>query len=307
MARLFLLSLILFFFSPGAAQEENGDKSLTPEILSSLVNSSMTSVGTCVVDVMQATQTLGQAGLSLNAASKNCVLDGGGSEKQKLRCGQDITRVLTSVAFSASFLSAAAAKCGKNLKIDAQCSGDISGFIASLGTVASAGIGIHTTCGGASQTSESSQVVALYDNATQQDTFDNVSCFFDHSQGLLYLSRAGLEISNAVKDCSSAELSNGEDARKATCSTRISGVINSFVFMASYFTMSIEHCPSILSFEHSKCAAAIINTVAGVAGVAATGSSFFNSCKDIDPKEPLEQIGGVVESGLEFLGKKTTA
>lgn len=99
----------------------------------------------CAFDVWGAIDSLGFAGLSVNAASKECHHQH--LELQKTVCTASIAGVHATFADVASFLSSAATDCAENLNNPAYCAADSSGLVSALANIAvSASSNMNAAC-----------------------------------------------------------------------------------------------------------------------------------------------------------------
>lgn len=98
----------------------------------------------CAFDVWGAIDSLGFAGLSVNAASKECHHQH--LELQKTVCTASIAGVHATFADVASFLSSAATDCAENLNNPAYCAADSSGLVSALANIAVSASNMNAAC-----------------------------------------------------------------------------------------------------------------------------------------------------------------
>jgi len=103
-------------------------------------------------------------------------------------------------------------------------------------------------------------------------------CTFDIAQATFFLTRAGLGLTAAIRECDASSQEEGPPgSAKLRCSVDVTGLIGSFSFAAAAVSMAVSQCPVGRNLD-AHCAADIALAVAGVAGVATSGSSFLLTC-----------------------------
>jgi len=250
----------------------------------------------CVIDVSTATFFLGQSGIAINHGVNNCGKsiqaykndDPVQAEKDKAACAATVTFVVAGFSYAASFLSAAASECANTLNMDAYCSADISGFLGSLSLLAQAGSSLRDSCGVQESQTIGGVTIGPWnqllkgiqagnDEAIELRNQNVAECVFDVGQATFFLARAGMAVNAAVSDCHTDTLRATGRKGQARCSVDINGLIGSFSFVASMVSFAVAKCP-ILTNVNAICAAEVANLIAGLAGVAATGSSLKATC-----------------------------
>lgn len=98
----------------------------------------------CTFDVWGAIDSLGFAGLNVNAASKECKIQH--LDLQKTVCTATVAGVHATFADVASFLSSAASDCAKDLNNPAYCAADSSGLVSALANIAVSAANMHAVC-----------------------------------------------------------------------------------------------------------------------------------------------------------------
>lgn len=99
---------------------------------------------TCAFNVWAAVDSLGFAAVNINAASKDCKTQK--TNVDKTVCTEDITGVLGAFADIASFLSASASDCAKQLNNKAYCAADSSGLVSALSAIGNSAAMMHDYC-----------------------------------------------------------------------------------------------------------------------------------------------------------------
>lgn len=98
----------------------------------------------CTFDVWGAIDSLGFAGLNVNAASKECKHQH--LDLQKTICTATVAGVHATFADVASFLSSAASDCAKDLNNPAYCAADSSGLVSALANIAVSAANMNAAC-----------------------------------------------------------------------------------------------------------------------------------------------------------------
>jgi len=99
---------------------------------------------TCAFNVWAAVDSLGFAALNINAASKDCKTQKTNTDKTV--CTEDVTGVLGAFADVASFLSASASDCAKELNNKAYCSADATGLVSALAGIGNSAAMMRNYC-----------------------------------------------------------------------------------------------------------------------------------------------------------------
>lgn len=122
------------------------------------------------------------------------------------------------------------------------------------------------------------------------------NCIF-HALGVpIFLSRAGLALTAAVKDCNpmamrKTEAEKGSPAEaQMGCTVDIVGVLGSFMWMGRVLSLAINQCPI---YEHPNgpfntkavCVADIFTVIGALAGISASGADFMLSCGRLPPTD----------------------
>mmetsp|Transcript_84545 Transcript_84545/g.149724 ORF Transcript_84545/g.149724 Transcript_84545/m.149724 type:complete len:338 (+) Transcript_84545:37-1050(+) len=98
----------------------------------------------CALDVWAAVDALGLASLSINSAVTDC--KGDKTDQMKTACAGSVSGVNGAFFDVASFLSAAASDCAKDLNNKAYCASDVVAVLSSLANIAGSAAGMHSTC-----------------------------------------------------------------------------------------------------------------------------------------------------------------
>jgi hypothetical protein len=199
----------------------------------------------------------------------------------------------------------------QSAELQAACSGAVTSFTAGLAQIAESGPAMTQSCewmknmpgmswikgavteaGGPSSInrraqdgSEMASAKELRDNgsllgwtAGEIRQQEEAECAFDVGQGTMFLAQAGMQINSAVTDCSDYSLKEGGKHAKAMCAVDTSGVIRSFGFVASLLSFAVSNCPIFQLNLDAACSGAIADMVTGIAGLAASGSAFRDTC-----------------------------
>jgi len=102
-------------------------------------------------------------------------------------------------------------------------------------------------------------------------------CTFDVAQSVLYLMRASLGITAAVRDCQESKISATGQAGQMLCSVDVSGLITSFAWATASISLTVARCPVGGNLD-AMCSFDIAAAVGVVAGIATSGSSFKLTC-----------------------------
>eukprot|EP00928_Gymnodinium_smaydae_P028822 TRINITY_DN21882_c0_g1_i1.p1 TRINITY_DN21882_c0_g1~~TRINITY_DN21882_c0_g1_i1.p1 ORF type:complete len:460 (+),score=63.63 TRINITY_DN21882_c0_g1_i1:79-1458(+) len=95
----------------------------------------------CACDTSSAALLLGYAGLEITGATSGCTQAG-----HERACASEVSGALSSLAFVATYLSAAASECATTANVKAACSSDISKMVAAIADIASTASGIADVC-----------------------------------------------------------------------------------------------------------------------------------------------------------------
>lgn len=99
---------------------------------------------TCAFNVWAAVDSLGFASVNINAASKDCKTQK--TNAGRTTCTEDITGVLGAFADVASFLSASASDCAKELNNKAYCAADSAGLVSALTAIGNSAAMMRNYC-----------------------------------------------------------------------------------------------------------------------------------------------------------------
>jgi len=204
------------------------------------------------------------------------------------------------LGWSPDFVNAKA----QSAEMQAACSGAVTSFTAGLAQIAASGPAITQSCealknlpgaswfGGASAEEGLSSINrrAQEGNGSAENASflgwtapeikqqQQATCAFDVGQSTMFLAQAGTQINSAVSDCSDYSLKEGGKHAKAMCAVDTAGVIRSFGFVASLLSFAVTNCPVFQVNVDAACSGAIADMVTGIAGLAASGSAFRDTC-----------------------------
>mmetsp|Transcript_71452 Transcript_71452/g.167384 ORF Transcript_71452/g.167384 Transcript_71452/m.167384 type:complete len:324 (+) Transcript_71452:19-990(+) len=269
----------------------------------------------CAFDVYAAINSIGFAGLSINAATKECRETE--TSLRKSVCSSAVAGSTAALADVASFLSSSASDCAKDLNNQAYCSADSSGLVSALSNIAMAGSTMHAICAksalristkeelgidvrrlsepgrlhqAALNESNSLQLPASpvqvrqeEDEEMWKEVFSDVrkaeitECVFNANQAAQLLGRAGLALTAATKDCTEFNFKiNGAGGQKV-CAVDLAGVIGSFVGAGQFLSALASKCTGRVHTS-ADCASAALQVVGGIDTLAAVGASFPLTC-----------------------------
>jgi len=272
---------------------------------------------TCVVDTLQLSTFLSQAGAAIDAATRGC--NPIKTQVNEAVCAADVINIIKSFSFSAAFLSAAVANCGVLAGREDQqaaCAASVAVVVGSVSDLAMAGAGISYACVPDGKGPAPAPIPEILASAPPQDQYPpsgylpphemsraqrdysstTAFCAIYALQSTWFLARAALAIDAAVSSCKSPV------ASEALCAADVSGVIASFAAVTAYLSGAIATCSHSMKTPGAGCATYISMLVAGMAGVSTGVSGSVASCigtsrrlEEVPGVEALEQQFGVLE------------
>jgi hypothetical protein len=254
---------------------------------------------TCGINTMEAAHALGEATKCMSEAMEKCTK---ASDTLKVSCGVPIGKVIQSFMHIASFVAGAAQQCAKalhleslykNLGIDgffegeksqAACAEVVTGFIASLGEIATQAMTLTKTCSGVRIMPglrfpgvTADNVIRHLDRVEGAGTHIEAECSLDVTGTIVLLASSGTKIGRAMDSCQSIPGGiEGEDTR-AHCGVDVAEIIMSFSNAANSISKAVTDCGLSLSLDQ-ECAGSIAGLIAGLAHVSATGVGFQTHC-----------------------------
>merc|ERR1719507_304605 len=270
-------------------------------------------VSSCMFDALLAMQYLGQAGVAITQGVRDCDHGKDGVSA----CTTDVSNAVASFGFVATFLSAMMNECpirdnmgfaqrgiGELYKTTRRtmCAEQSSRLVASLASISAGAAGISEMCMPGKARSNRGLPPAggrRLDSVgfVKDRKLDVASCVFDTVGATFYLARAGVVIDEAAQLC-------GERfGSPAKCASSVSAVVEAFGYVGMFLANSVAQCareaglPLDEAFE-ATCAADISQVVAGLSGIAESGSAMAVSCGD-DETVPFNQKFG--HHGLRHL------
>lgn len=270
----------------------------------------------CVIDVVQASLMLGDAGTAINSAVKGCHGRSHNSDKPKAYCSAPLFAILEFLSYTASFIAGASSQCSKGMNMtnifthlgfgelldtvaeQEKCAKSITRLTGGFGQLASAAAALTVDCNNhkvadfdysrrlrrlREDNAEDERGARLPANglpeAVESRKENEAECAFDIGQTTLFLARAGAAINSAVSDCSDMSLFQNDRAYRADCAVAISGVIASFSFAASTISFAVSNCPLISKTSaNAACAGSVFNLLSGLAVITNAGATFQTTC-----------------------------
>jgi len=178
----------------------------------------------CVIDVLQATVSLGQAGVGITEATKTCRprLNPNTGEyvvPRPAECSLTITYILTTLGHVAVFLSAAASQCAKSVNLGAYCAMDVASIVTGLSLLGEARPSMALYCERGPGPEPAKPVnESLADRAKSDVEKDRAEgdkeerrnieiamCVLDILQASKYLARAGAMVEEVMFTCQKTE------------------------------------------------------------------------------------------------------
>jgi hypothetical protein len=112
--------------------------------------------GECALDIVQSMNYLGRAGLQITQAVKTCkpIYNSVGSDNYpdntyiRTACAADVSGVISSFSFVATFLSLAASQCSQTVNLPAMCASGATGLVAALAKVSVEAATMAANCEG---------------------------------------------------------------------------------------------------------------------------------------------------------------
>eukprot|EP00439_Symbiodinium_sp_Y106_P029148 s5154_g3.t1 len=159
----------------------------------------------CGFDVWAAVNSIGFAGLSINAASKeialcacrsgagSCECKGADSPLKKTVCTSAVAGTHAALADVASFLSSSASDCAKDLNNQAYCAADSSGLVSGLANIATASAAMHAV----RQEADLDWWEKVFSNVRKAEIAE---CVFNTNMAAQLLGRMGLAIQASTQD-----------------------------------------------------------------------------------------------------------
>eukprot|EP00928_Gymnodinium_smaydae_P053331 TRINITY_DN37343_c0_g1_i1.p1 TRINITY_DN37343_c0_g1~~TRINITY_DN37343_c0_g1_i1.p1 ORF type:complete len:348 (+),score=26.10 TRINITY_DN37343_c0_g1_i1:115-1044(+) len=263
----------------------------------------MAAVGTdCVLDTLQASTYLSQAGTAVDQATRTCAkvaLDQATSlgigARGEAACAMTVGAMIKSFGFSASFLSAAVNQCGvlsgTHGSKAAQCAADITGLVGAIGTLEMGGAGTYVACDPngvglprpPNLAAPPPGVPPTQMTAQQRDyASTTASCAIYSIQSAWFIARAGLSINAAVTNCK-------PEQPKAACAASVSGILASLSAVSSYVSGAAATCSRSVNVPGAGCAAVVSMLTAGLSAIAATASSASLSCAQAQDEQGVAE------------------
>jgi hypothetical protein len=106
-------------------------------------------------------------------------------------------------------------------------------------------------------------------------------CAFDIMEVVLYFYRAGIGLTESIRRCNPAEVTNNGEPRKMLCAVDVTGLIGSLSFTAAAISLAVAQCPVTQGAKATlgaACAFDLAAAVAAVAGICTSGASFSLTC-----------------------------
>mmetsp|Transcript_48557 Transcript_48557/g.113890 ORF Transcript_48557/g.113890 Transcript_48557/m.113890 type:complete len:318 (-) Transcript_48557:122-1075(-) len=268
----------------------------------------------CGFDVWAAVNSIGFAGLSINAASKEC--KGADSPLKKTVCTSAVAGTHAALADVASFLSSSASDCAKDLNNQAYCAADSSGLVSGLANIATASAAMHAVCEKSAVrfsvkselgldvrrltelrrlqqagTNQSEFVLPASPVEVRQEAdldwwekvFSNVrkaeiaECVFNTNMAAQLLGRMGLAIQASTQDCTDFNFKiNGAGGQKV-CAVDLAGVIGSFMGAGQFLSALASKCTG-KAYPAADCTSAAFQVIGAIDTLAAVGASFPLTC-----------------------------
>jgi len=249
----------------------------------------------CVVDVVQASAYLGQAIVWIDKA---VTYEGYRCPDDTQRgCTVSVSAVITAMLWLASYLSLTASSCSATLHAKAACAADITGVMANLGEVSTAGTAaaddckfedekpghalVHKVMELTHHSADAPLARRLSDDALK-DMLDKLSehkeekqaerqakhdrsldlalCVFDTVQGASYVVRAAKQIMGAAIDTC-------EDP--TVCTINVFSIVSSFAWIAQFFSFAAGDC-AVKANQAAFCAGDISDLIAATTNLVAT-------------------------------------
>lgn len=102
-------------------------------------------IAMCTINLWQAMGRVGQAGLAIDALTRNCnsPLD---DRASRSKCSATITALIAQISLLAALLSSAASDCALTTNVHGRCAADVGGLVGNLAVVATTGASVYQTC-----------------------------------------------------------------------------------------------------------------------------------------------------------------
>lgn len=295
-----LLTLGFFVAAGAQSNDTSTELGLGPLITNQIPPKTAFEVATCVVDVGQATVSLGEAGDAMNAAEMECSSDNIETTEGKTACAVQINYIMATTLYVVSYFSAAANDCAMSVNLPALCAADISGFLNGLASAAGAGAGLAGgSCKSHSDSVEvfrrlethkgsvlpaflSGRAPKVESNVDRKRATALAFCVFNVLQASLFLTRATLLITSSVKDCDPTYVGekvipDEKGRRRAQCSVDIGGLIGSFAYVSAYIGATLNNCP-VNPIYGASCAADVSAVITAFGSVTSSGASLSQTC-----------------------------
>jgi len=119
-----------------------------------------------------------------------------------------------------------------------------------------------------------------WDGQVKARRANNAACALDLAAATLFIARAGILINYGITDCSKEKLATSGQEGDMLCTVMVTSIIGAFTFVGSLLSYAVAHCDGFAQYAGPLCAASIIDTIGGIAEVAAASSDFTLNCED---------------------------
>jgi len=123
----------------------------------------------------------------------------------------------------------------------------------------------------------------------KQGKVRGADCGVDAASAVQNMSRAGMQIAQAVKACAGK---NTSDILKASawtghCAADIEGAVASMLWVATWISMAASHCSDAAKLD-TMCAGMIEGLVSAAADIASSGTAMMDACSEKTAKEGMD-------------------
>mmetsp|Transcript_82273 Transcript_82273/g.241529 ORF Transcript_82273/g.241529 Transcript_82273/m.241529 type:complete len:402 (+) Transcript_82273:57-1262(+) len=286
-------------------------------------------IALCTIDVWQAMGRLGSIGTILDATIDACQKEQN-TARNRGKCSQAVSSVLTQVSLAAALLSSAASDCALSINVQARCSSNINGLIGNLAAATSAASGVYFSCNPTRRLSARESTPRSLRNATgvgpashglniaafmrqqarekkllkQLGAPSNASqiidpnrprsvaqCFFDVVQTTGFLARFSLTLRSSIQVCDPQALDKPDAQRK--CAVTVLSLIGSFGLAGQFLSAAINDC-TLGGNVDATCSRDVVGLIATLSSSAAFAGNVKAACD-----EPQEEGKDPDEDDIE--------